>query len=331
MKPTIFFAIPCGEFYGEQAKIIKRVCDSASVEPIIVEHGLETSELWSAIIDNIERADYFVADISSLRPNIVLELGYALKAKHESRTGIFISRNVRMPADLSGKKRLEYSGFSDFQKQLAKWLQQVVRIDASCFASLPGASINFHDEFQDFDNFLRLWSTPPGCDFTLTHEGLRFTNANFVPIMTKTLGLLSNFEFTFTARILRGALGWVIKGTMDYRGFASFCVMFNTNLRELQPHILNINYIHVHSLYQPLGPVTASIQQTKDGWFTITTRCIGDTITIINNAIEIFQADFSTDTRFSQYYNFSPKQGQVGFRCHPSEEAIIRKVEIREI
>lgn len=273
-----------------------------------------------------------MADISSLRPNIVLELGYALKAQHESRVAIFISKNISVPADLSGKKRLEYSGFSDFQAQLINWLVQVVKIDKKLFEGFSAPSVNFHDEFQDFDRFLDLWSIPPGCDFNLTSEGLRFTNAH-LPILSRTLGLLVNFEFTFTARIQRGAIGWVIKGAKDFTSyFPPFCVMFNTTLDHITPHILHLGKPDPYSLYHRFDPVTANLQATKQGWFTITTRCVDDTITIINDNKELFQANFATDAPYADLYqDFQPKQGQIGFRCHPDEEAIVRSVEVREI
>ena len=67
MRPSIFFAIPCGEYYADQAKIIRNVCARAGVDPIIIEHDRKTADLWGAITAKIKRADYFVADISSLR------------------------------------------------------------------------------------------------------------------------------------------------------------------------------------------------------------------------------------------------------------------------
>jgi hypothetical protein len=333
VKPSIFFAIPCGEFYDEQARIIRKVCDRADVDPIIIEHDRKTSELWPTIADRIENADYFVADISSLRPNIVLELGYAFKAKPVGRYVFLVSKNVNVPADLVGKKRLEYIGYNDFQNQLINWLEQVVGVDQSCFRGLRRASPSFHDEFQDFDKFLRLWSTPLGCDFTLTSEGLRFTNAH-LPILTKGLGLLTNLRFSFIARIERGAIGWVIKGTTDYRiNFPPFCVMFNINPSgELKPHILNANQIHPDAFYQPFNSQPTQLRKTKQGWFNITTECIDDTITVFNDRRVLFRANFAKDAPYAQYYAFSPKQGHVGFRCHPwGEEAIVKKVRVEEI
>ncbi len=331
ISTSIFFAIPCGEYYGEQAKIIRRICGRARIKPIIIEHDVKTSELWNTIIDQIEQADYFVADVSSLRPNIVLELGYALKAKHESHVAFLISRNVDAPSDLIGKKRLEYSGFSDFQSQLIEWLVKVVGVNRRVYTDFNRDTLHFHDEFQDFDRFLRLWSFPPGCDFSLTSEGLRFTNAH-MPILSKTLGILSDFEFTFTGRVGRDALGWVIKGTPDLSSYyPQFCIMFNTNLRELRAHILNVNQIHPQSLYQPFTPQPVNLQVSREGWFTITTRGEGDVVTILNEGRVIFRANFATETPYSSFYNFRRKLGEIGFRCHPGEEAIIRQVEVREL
>ena len=211
---------------------------------------------------------------------------------------------------------------------MVNWFEQVVGTDKRRFKNLTRDRIHFHEEFKDFDRFLRLWSTPSGCDFTLASEGLRFTNAH-LPILTKPLGLLTNLEFTFTARIEQGAIGWVIQGTVDpQRNYPSYCVMFNIDTHDnLGPHILNINHIHPQAFYQPFAPRPVQLKKTKVGWFTITTRCVDDIIVVINGGKEIFRANFAKDAPYAGFYKFPAKQGHVGFRCHPwGEQAVVRNV-----
>jgi hypothetical protein len=81
------------------------------------------------ICTKIEQADYFMADVSSERPNIILELGYALKAKYQDRVAIFISNNAPIQktlSDLSGTTRYQYSSMSEFRSELCKWLEKVI-------------------------------------------------------------------------------------------------------------------------------------------------------------------------------------------------------------
>ncbi|MCL4488356.1 MAG: nucleotide-binding protein [Chloroflexi bacterium] len=336
MKTSIFFAIPCGDFYEQQVNIIKRVCENADLDARIVEHSLTTSELWPTIVSEIERADYFVADISSMRPNILLELGFALREKAERRVGIFVSNNVTLPADLRGKKYMPYSGYANFQSQLIAWVVQVVGVDKARLQTLPATSIHFHDEFKDFDQFMRLWDVPSNCNFSLKAEGLRFSAADPIPIRTRSLGLLQDLEFEFTARIEVGAIGWVLKGTISDQGLP-FCVMFNTDLRSLTPHVLDLIHPHPTTLWQAFPSVLVNIPVSKDGWFTITTKCVGDSFTISSHGNQLYPqlpaiaADFSNASAYPAYASVNPKQGQIGFRCHSQEIAIVRDVQVREI
>src|SRR5581483_7461592 len=122
MKPTIFFAIPCGGFYDKQREIIDSVCNEADVHSNIVEDNDQSKPLWSKIVEGIEESDFFVADISVPRPNIILELGYALRAKPQSRVAIFISKSTDLPSDLKGQHYHEFTGFSGFYRELQEWM-----------------------------------------------------------------------------------------------------------------------------------------------------------------------------------------------------------------
>lgn len=261
MKPTIFFAIPCGGFYAEQRTIIDEVCKEADVRPNIVEDDEQSKPLWSKVVEGIEESDFFVADISSLRPNIIVELGYALKAKHTTRVAFFKSKNVDVPADLKGMYYHEYSGFYGFRQELISWLQKVVGIDKTRFTTLA-TGFEFEERFDDRDRFLRWWNTPAGCQYSLTSEGLRLANA-YYPILSNTLGILDDYEFTFKAKIEREAIGWVVKGTVDYRiNFPIFGVMFNLSDKGIfKPHILCISTPDAKLDYYPTRPIEPSIDE----------------------------------------------------------------------
>jgi hypothetical protein len=48
---------------------------------MLVRYSPDTKDLWASIREEIDRADVFLADTSSGRPNIPLELGYAIARK----------------------------------------------------------------------------------------------------------------------------------------------------------------------------------------------------------------------------------------------------------
>ena len=332
-QPKVFFAIPCGQSYSTQRDIIKNVADAADVKAIIVEDHKQTQGLWDKIAAQISSADLFVADISSGSANIVLELGYALREKSVEKIGIFISASQQVPADLDGFVRQRYTSFADFQSKLVEWLcEQISLLDRTRFDHLAIQRAGFSDDFIDQESFLRLWSFPPGSSFFLTHEGLRFTNAH-LPILTATLALLKDCEFEFRARIDSSTIGWVVKGTKDPRNFIpSFCVMFNLNLKGiLVPHIWHVRHIHPQTAYQTFAPVSVTVHFDADNWFSIVTRVRGDIIEIENDGQVIFKDDFSQGPYANYYNDFPTKEGQVGFRCHPGEEATVNYVKVREL
>lgn len=331
---NIFFAIPCGEFFSILNQCIKKVCKVAGINPIIIEDHLATKDLWQKIIERIDYSDYFIADISSKSPNILLELGYSIREKKQKNNVIFIADNIEVPVDLQGLVLQKYSNIRDFQKKLIDWIaENIPFIDYEKLNSLETKSIDFYEDFKDYDRFLKLWTFPPQSSFKLTHEGLQFTNAHF-PIMTAHLALLKNYEFEFKAKIITGSLGWIIKGTRqsnDY--FPTFCVMFNININgELGPHIFNINKIILDppTNYKVFDVKKVNLKISKEGWFTIITKVNGDNFTISNNKNIIFQDNFDKDP-YKEFYDFPNKQGEIGFRCAFDEQGIINYLRIREL
>lgn len=331
-QTEIFFAIPCGEFYSVRYRYIKAICKEAGVKPIIIQDQAKTGALWEEIVENIDCADYFVADISSESPNVILELGYSTREKRR-KYAVFKERRVKAPSDLGGLKFQEYATMREFKEKLVQWIvdnvpcvrSNILRNLDSLDASVP----TFREDFFDWDRFIKLWHWPPGSYVNLTSEGLHFTNAH-LPIMTTHFGLLRNYEFKFKAKIKKRNLGWIVKGTREHDSyFPGFCVMFNIDEEgRLQPHILN--WTKKGPEYKQFKTGPPFDLHKKDDWFTLTTKVVEDKITVLNGQnIIVFHDDFTGD-RYKEWYEFPNKQGEVGFRCHPGEEGIIRCLELRE-
>jgi len=194
-------------------------------------------------------------------------------------------------------------------------------------------SLEFRDDFKDYRRLLRLWHFPPQCSYVLTHEGLRFTNAHW-PILTTHLALLRDYEFEFRARIETKNIGWIVRGTGPFGHLLpTFCIMFNVTVDgRFRPHMLNSN----KPAQGPGAPYHLSPEQrvrmntSDEGWFDPTTRVVGDTVTVLNEGRTVFEANFAEDP-YRDAYEFPNKQGEVGFRCHPGEEAVMNYMAVREL
>ena len=336
-KPQVFFAIPCGEYYEAAANAIRSITKVVGIDSIIIEDDPLTMGLWYKLSKQIESADLFVADISSKSPNIMLELGYAMKCKPIENIGIFVSATAPVLSDLRGFVYQEYSSFSDFKDKLVEWLCAVIPLlDQTLIKGQevyrhPGEV--FYDDFKSEDKFLKRWSFLPGSSALLPLEGLKISDAPF-PILTTTLGILRDCVFEFRARIDRNTIGWVVKGTRNFNSsFPAFFVMFNLNQAGiLTPHIWHQRHPDPKSLITPFplrDPI--KIKANENGWFTLITRVIGDTIEIDTSTETVFSQDFSKEPYASLYNDFPDKDGQVGFRCDTGEVATIQYVRVREL
>jgi len=331
-RPSVFYAIPCGDFYSIQNDIIGVVSKCGEVDSIIAEDDLRTKGLWDKIKEQIDSTDLFVADISSGSPNIILELGYAIREKNNKNIGIFISNSASIPSDLTGFVLQKYSSFNDFQIKLAEWLCQTLpSMKCTELTGLQKRFANFQEDFRDQDLFHRRWSIPPGGSFLFSGEGLRFSNMH-LPMLTTTLAILKDCRFSFRAKIERSRLGWVVQGTKFHEKFyPEFCVMFNIDSEgTLTPHVLNMAHPNPITLYQPFPEIKVK-SFTKSDWFDISTVVRGSNIEIIYAEKTIFSADFTREP-YGQYYKTDgAKDGQIGFRCHPEEEATINHLFVEEI
>jgi hypothetical protein len=333
-KPSIFFAIPCGEFYSVQHEIIQQVTNATGTKAIIIEDHIQTKDLWSTITKQIDSADLFVADVSSGSFNIALELGYALREKLERKVGIFISENRPIQSDLQGFVRQQYSSLPEFQAKLSTWICHSLELQEPKITRISNSKkrVLFREDFKSQDFFLRHWSTPPGASFVLTHEGLRFVSGT-LPILSTTLGLLHDYEVEFRAKIRQERLGWIVKGTKTHDHFMpGFCVMLQVDgVSKLTPHIWNELQLDPKSHYHIYPSKPISLQKDRNDWFTIRTRVRGDHIAVVQKEKILFKADFNKGVYAEHYTSYSHKEGQIGFRCHPGEEAVINYVEVREL
>ena len=90
------------------------------------------ADIWEEIISEIEIASLAVFDVSTFRPNVVIELGYALAIKDYSQIVIcWDSRTVggKKPdwllSDISHLTRIQYKSFPKLDAQLADYRDSI--------------------------------------------------------------------------------------------------------------------------------------------------------------------------------------------------------------
>lgn len=333
-RPRVFAAIPCGAFYSVQAQILRGLLASAEIDAYIAEDSPDTKGLWDSITIQIDRADVFIADISSGSPNILLEVGYAIARKPIRAIGLFISNHVVVPSDLRWVVVQPYSSLGSFLSTLASWLERTLPLSRASLPGLVPTREVFAEDFMDQDLFLRRWAMPPGCSYLLTPEGLRFSNAHF-PILTTPLAIMGDCEFEFLGRIDSEQIGWALKGTKTLSDLLpSFCVMFALNTRgQLTPHVWNAKHpdprIHYHVFSRTELP--ANVRPCVGAWAEYVTRVRGSAYDIEINGNVVFRADLSSGEFAQVYSDRESIQGQVGFRCFPGEQATVRSVRVRAL
>lgn len=330
-----FVAIPCGDFYSVQAQAFRKILEEAGIQPYIAEDDPSTKGLWESIQCEIDDSDLFMADISSRSPNILLEVGYAMARKPKGRIGVFIAESIEVPSDLRWLIVQVYSSLPSFREKLSTWVRGSIPVPATT-TSTPAqfSETVFEEDFLNKDLFHRRWSTPPGCSYIFTAEGLRFSNAHF-PMLTSPLDILHNCEFEFDARINQAQIGWAVLGTKGHLDILpSFCIMFTlASNNTLTPHIWsanNVDPVYHYHVYADQA-VAAEISRSNDGWMRILTRVEGSRIEIKNENRLIFTADFAQPPYAEVFQSVVQKGGQIGFRCHPSEEATVRRVRVRQL
>ena len=100
------------------------------------ERGKGSADLWKQIRMAIEQASLAIFDVTAFRPNVVLELGYALAKKDES--SILITVDTRRKngesdewklSDIGHLKRVQYKTIKQLDEQLEEHLNNVPAIE----------------------------------------------------------------------------------------------------------------------------------------------------------------------------------------------------------
>jgi len=108
--------------------------------------------------------------------------------------------------------------------------------------------------------------------------------------------------------------------------------MFAVNLRgELTPHVWNAKHPHPATHYHQFSRtlLEPGARPWLGEWARILTRVRASTYEIEIDGNAVFQADFG-DGDFAPVFS-QPRQGQVGFRCYPGEQATVRLVRVRAL
>ena len=156
-RPRVFVAIPCGAFYSVQADIIRDLFASADIDAYIAEDSSDTKGLWDSISVQIDKADVFIADISSGSPNILLEVGYAIARKPIGAIGLFISNQIDVPSDLRWVVVQIYSSLSSFSAALDSWTEKAFPLSRPSASRLAPTRTDVFSE-----DFMRLVSAAVG-------------------------------------------------------------------------------------------------------------------------------------------------------------------------
>ncbi len=103
--------------------LIQSVLEENGIETIDLENVPEGGAIWAkSVQDAVTRADFVVADLTGMNPNVLYEIGYAHAwGKHV----IFLVRSDtrHVPTDLSGHQFLIYNDETDLKNKLLQILE----------------------------------------------------------------------------------------------------------------------------------------------------------------------------------------------------------------
>ena len=334
-KPKIFFAIPCGGFYSIQATIIKKICKEYDVHYEIDEDDPTTRILWTEIQDKIINCDYFIADVSYKNPNILMELGFAIKDKKLNDVCIFKSKASDDISDISGIVYCEFNSFQVFADKLSKWLAHKLGrslIDSKSIASEPAA---YDEDFLSKPRFEKYWYVPPGSQH-IFKDGIKFNSVSGLPFLTKHLGLLGiNYDVTYELKILKNRIGLVVLGVIlpdaFYPSFFSMIQLHDDG--KVVPHVFNEATWRV-------GRSRGSAIIPRNKWTSIRLEVRKFKITLYDLiSADREEIDFENEFLNVDFQREENNMGQVGFRCayygdsedRLYEEANVKSLSVNEI
>lgn len=103
---------------------IKRVCDSFGIRAFRIDDVERSEQITDTILENIEKSQYIIADLTGSRPNVYYEIGYAQAFKKKP---ILIKRKgTKVHFDLYVHKATEYESVTDLENQLRDRLEKIL-------------------------------------------------------------------------------------------------------------------------------------------------------------------------------------------------------------
>lgn len=103
---------------------IQRPIQAAGLQPNRVDHTLNPGDIFRQIKRGIAAAELVVADLTGLKPNVFLEVGYALGKGKESRLIPVIRNGEQLPFDVQGLRCIMYENEKDLRVVLTKAINQ---------------------------------------------------------------------------------------------------------------------------------------------------------------------------------------------------------------
>jgi nucleoside 2-deoxyribosyltransferase len=111
----VYDAIATGATRGGARKV-ERVKDIAG-------QGFQTQNF---IKIQIEHCDYAVADLTEMRPNVMMEAGYMFGCGHDSSDLLLVGQVGKSPTSFYGAHVLQYENASDLEVAVHEWFERRV-------------------------------------------------------------------------------------------------------------------------------------------------------------------------------------------------------------
>jgi hypothetical protein len=112
---SVYDAISSGARRGG-ARLVERVKDIAG-------HGFQTQNF---IKIQIEHCDYAVADLTEMRPNVLMEAGYMFGCGHDNSDLLLVGQVGKSPESFYGAHVLQYENASDLEVAVTEWFERRV-------------------------------------------------------------------------------------------------------------------------------------------------------------------------------------------------------------